>query len=241
MRARAGEIAANILNQIELSGYNAQSLSRIVLVGGGAKLPEFATLLGTQCKMPVRMAEMPADITFRVPGRNNPDNIDIIALLAAGAGRSGWECLSALPEPAADFEPVSDDEEVAPEEGRHRTVVVEHPASQPASRRLPDEDDETLLSDDEDEPADIEEPKRRRNFFGLGRKQKDPEPVEEEDKFDVFKDDDEPDESDDPDNEVIDDDPDHYKKTTHAIDNILSSFAKIFKSDVSDDDDQLNI
>lgn len=246
VRARAGEIAANILNQIELSGYNADSLSKIVLVGGGSRLPQFASQLGSLCKMPVRVAEMPANVTFRVAGRNNPENIDIVALLSAGLRRKDFNCLSQL-ETASQPAPAEPEDSFEP-------VREEAPAHQaPKPRRQLREEDEDLLADDPDTDTDdscedghadrAPKEKTRHGFFGFGRKKErtahvdmedDEEDAEDSDKdnepdtFDVFEG--EPDDKGageiDP-----DDDPDHFIETKRAIDKMRTSFAKLFQSD----------
>lgn len=253
VRARAGEIAANILNQIELSSYNAESLSKIILVGGGSKLPEFAAQLGAQCKMPVRVAAMPGEIAFRVAGRNNADNIDIVALLAAGAARPEWSCLSELKASApADEDDYEDEEDEKVEEEPIKPVhhtdtkqkTIPSRSEKPERRSLPEEDDDELLEDDEDEEDETgDDSGTRRGFFGFGRKKHDKViKEEEEDDFDVFRSDDEDDEEpapkqrcDDPDDP--EDDPDHFKHTTRIIGNIRDKFIGIFKSDGIDDDE----
>ncbi|MDE6121059.1 MAG: hypothetical protein K2F63_04650, partial [Muribaculaceae bacterium] len=99
VRARAAEIAANIINQIDISGYNAESLSNIVLVGGGSRLSEFGSQLSSLAKMNVRLGSIPSGIAFRVAGRNNPDNIDIVALLATASRHPNIDCLSPVAMP----------------------------------------------------------------------------------------------------------------------------------------------
>lgn len=241
IRARAGEIAANILNQTELSGV---ALSKIVLTGGGSRLPEFATQLGTLCKLPVRVAEMPSDITFRVAGRNNPSNIDIVALLDYAARHNDGDYLSpvpvAQPERAAAAAPAEEEEE---EDLYTRPVRPDVNTS----RRPVREDDENLLKDDEDEQDEDEQPRARRGFFGLGRKKKDSGKDEKEkDEFDVFKHEEEDpfetytDEyADDPDedNEGEGDD-DNYEKTRNIINKLGNSFVKLFKSEVPEEEDE---
>ena len=96
VNSRAGEIAANVLAQLNTAGYNAQTLNKIVLTGGGSHIPAFAAQLTAQGKMPTRFAEMPRDIAFRVAGRNTPDNIDIIALLMAGVRKIEESCPTPL-------------------------------------------------------------------------------------------------------------------------------------------------
>lgn len=174
--ARAAEIAANIINQIDLSGYTSDNLANIVLCGGGSKLPGFASQLSARAKMPVRLAEMPTDIDFRVAGRNNPDNIDIVALLAAAARYEQIDCL----EPAAQesFETIPEPEpEIFGQETVEtvdtpevQTVAAEKTVDKPAEtlsdvraeiashrrqeqeprRILDDDDDENVLRDDDD-------------------------------------------------------------------------------------------
>lgn len=263
VRARAGEIAANILNQIELSGYNADSLSTIVLTGGGSKLPEFAAQLGTLSKMNVRVAEMPSDITFRVAGRNNADNIDIVALLMAAARTSDRTYLTTpapkervvvMDENEEDDEVVTDDEDeqeyVRPELRKRPAVRPEHARFMPPARKTPQEDDEDLLADDKDEEEEDEErnpaprKEKRRGFFGFKKKSKekeedyddpeDDEEVEEDDYDESSYDDDEADVT--ADDYSPEDDLDHFKETKTKLGNLREKFINIFRSEDSDDE-----
>lgn len=255
VRARAGEIAANILNQINLSGFNVDSLSKIVLTGGGSKLPEFAERLATLCKIPVRIAEMPSNIIFRVAGANRAENIDIVALLnsAAALGKTFTEA-PARPAVAAmtadaPADTVADDEtEETDEEERPRTAV-DTPATAAAAfnpgrnqprRPVLDEDDDSILDDDEDDEEEEEEERPRRSFFGFGRKKKKEEPVPvDDDSLEVFDDEDTDDEEDDEDVEADDrrdNDPDHFKGTTHRLSQLRDRFIDMFKGDETDID-----
>lgn len=202
-RVRAGEIAANILHQLDLSGYS-ENISKIVLTGGGAKLPDFATMLGQQAKLPVRVTEMPADVTFRVPGRNNPDNIDVIALLWAARRLPDPHCLtpeyepvaaSAVADPAPEADPVAAAAaEVlarakAEEEAAERPEVRQEPVAEEAPRVLRRRgeyiDENDILRDDEDED-DVTERTPSHTFSMFGKKkakqrpEPEPEPEEEE-------------------------------------------------------------
>ncbi|MCH5221242.1 MAG: hypothetical protein J1F05_02795 [Muribaculaceae bacterium] len=147
VRARAGEIVANIVNQIECSGYKDLPAG-IILVGGGAKLRDFATLLGQRSKRTVRSGEMPSDILFKTPA-NSADNIDVVALLAAAA-KKDWTCLSEGVE-------VNDvDDEI------NKRGDIEDPlSSELLDVRTPGiEDDDHDLEDDKDDD-DPSEPKSR--------------------------------------------------------------------------------
>lgn len=248
VRARAGEIAANIINQMELSGVSVDSLAKIVLVGGGSKLPEFATQLGAQCKRPVRVASMPADIAFRVPGRNNADNIDIVALLAAAAKVFDSDCLTPVPATAGIAAAIADEPEESAETVEERTPATDYqrPRFYPEQEtRLPDEDDDDLLDDDEDEEEEeeeVEETHRRFGLFGLGRrknKEEKAEPVDDgyEDPFESDDEeedyDDTPEEPEEPAQSGKADD--HYGETTARLEKLLGKIGNIFKSDEPDD------
>lgn len=140
INARAGEIAANVLAQLSSAGFNASSLSGIVITGGGANCKEFASQLTAQGKTSVRRAVMPEGLLFRTGGRNNPDNIDIVALLWSAARKLRYNCLSELPqpEPEPDMEifegvsrrsrPLSDNN---PEDASTQEPSVENRSQQP--------------------------------------------------------------------------------------------------------------
>ena len=252
VRARAGEIAANILNQIERSGYTTEDLSKIVLVGGGARLPEFATLLHNQCKMPVRVAEMPSSVAFRVPGRNNAGNIDIVAILASGARIMHETCLT---EPMTYPEPVPFEEEPAEvaKADVEDTVIAEQPrierqrrpepAYTPREHRRTDEDDSDLMADDPDDEIEQEDTGRGTgksgfSFFGIGRKKKKEEYEEEydDDEDGVPYSDDEEEEDEKPQPRKQDDT--HYIETKNRINNLRDRIVGFFNGTDIDDEDE---
>lgn len=176
--ARAGEIAANVLNQLEFAGYPTSSLTKVVLTGGGARLADFGEAIANQGKIAVRTADMPADVTFRVPGKNNADNIDVVALALAASRRLPFQCLvtpvneditvSEIMNPAAfvDEEEEIPQDEIPQDETIDNTVYQGRKPSRPTI--VEEEDDESLLSDDiDDEP---ETTSRRGIFSGFGRR-----------------------------------------------------------------------
>lgn len=256
IRARAGEIAANIIHQIERSNFSADSLSKVVLVGGGAHLPEFADLLSNQCKMPVRVAEMSPNVAFRIPGRNNIDNIDIVALLATAARFNDWECLSAPIDDSLDSRAVSTITDSHPDvepddididdvpESTPQTEALEEPANiritriipGKNTRTVPAEDDPDLLGDDPDDADDDDdqENSRRGGFFNFFRRRKDEEEEQEldEDPFETPEndevDEDGYDSGEEIDDEIDDDDRNHYGATKAKIERLRNSFCRIF-------------
>lgn len=187
--SRAGEIVANILAQLDNAGYSAASLSKVVLCGAATHINAFEKQLVKQGKANVRNAEMPDNIIFRVSGRNNIDNIDIVALLIAASRRFAEDCLTT---PDVVKEEVPEIQTVFEEPKEVKETVVEEPAITPTvevpivtgptsddsffGRRNIDENDENLLRDDKD----VEEPQQkesRRSFFSFGKRK--PKPVQE--------------------------------------------------------------
>lgn len=117
VQARAGEIAANIVHQILQSGYKAAELAAgIILTGGGSKLRNFDNVLGAQSKMSVRPASIPPVVEFHSSFDRSGDNIDIVALLWAGArSPKVVDCLYIPPKSTIVFEdPEPEPEYVAP-------------------------------------------------------------------------------------------------------------------------------
>lgn len=152
-RARAGEIVANVVNQLNLAGFPPSSLQRVVLTGGGAKLGDFAESVKSQTKLPVINASMPADIRFRVAGRNNADNIDVVALLATGARRFDNDFLELPMEEAPDFDDEPAEEPVKAEEpveivDNGRQINIRDVRR---GRVETDYDDNDILADDPDD------------------------------------------------------------------------------------------
>ncbi len=187
VNSRAGEIAANVLAQLNAAGYNAQTLTKIVLTGGGANIAAFGNQLMAQGKLPTRVADMPRDIAFRVAGRNSADNIDIIALLVAGARKIEDSCLSPLAPPAPPVtvfeDPAEEDEVPVAETGttetpqqrqeqrqEQRQTEIYTPAQGTGRRRNIDEDDPDLYNDDPDVDAQPETAKSRYGFPFFGRR-----------------------------------------------------------------------
>lgn len=184
VNSRAGEIAANVLAQLNNAGYSGQTLTKIVLTGGGSNIGAFASQLTAQSKIPTRLAELPRDIAFRIAGRNTSDNIDIVALLYAGARKIEESCLSPVASPAAPkvsiFEDKPADKDEEAEEEAEQPVPT-YPAESNVTeiynpvvsgRREIDEDDPSLCDDDPDEEPEEEKPKRGFSFFGRRNKNK---------------------------------------------------------------------
>lgn len=138
--ARAGEIVANILHQIELTGLKPQSLpAGIILTGGGSRLRNFDRLIENQTKMAVRIAAIDSSLQFKGSGFDRNANIDLLALAKYAVSHSSVDCLTAAPEPVITPEPVV-------------TVKPAHPVVPP---RTIDEDD--LLGDDDDIDDDLDD------------------------------------------------------------------------------------
>lgn len=204
VRARAGEIAANIVAQIERAGLApAQLGAGIVLTGGGASLPGFDSLLAGQSKMKVSLATIPATVSFANSKDDVPANIDVLSIINYALRTSDTEGLS--PVPAAPAHPEEDDVESlfniddqvqTPADTRQQPIedmsLPERPHTLHGGRRYHspmDEDDPDLLLDDDDDT-----PRKPAKTTDHSRFMPQPAPVEEEEDDDYeeeFDDDDE--------------------------------------------------
>lgn len=209
-RARAGEIIANAINQINISSTPLSALGTIVLTGGGSRMADFAKLVSQQAKINVRMAAMPEGITFHTPGRNTAENIDIIALLSIAQRIPGLKGLSPMrpaepEEPAAVVTPEVKSakpaaaaaaatantvdavkEEIAKSAAKAAKASAPEPvaATPKKDTRKPaarEVEDDDLLKDDPDEG----ETPNKRGFFGFfSRKKKQEVEIDDDDDID---------------------------------------------------------
>ena len=140
--ARAGEIVANILHQIETAGFKPQSLpAGIILTGGGARLRNFDRLIETQAKMTVRIAAIDSSLQFKGSNYDRNANIDLLAITKYAVTHSAVDCLTPAPEP----EPIPEPVQAQP--------IYNEPARRPVN-------DDDLLSDDDDIDDDYYNNKR---------------------------------------------------------------------------------
>ncbi len=97
VQARAGEIVANIIEQIKYADYKPSDLSAgIVVVGGGAKLKGFNSLLETQSSMKVRSGA-PLGLIRITDSRIQPsDSVDVISILMSAIRIPAVECLGKI-------------------------------------------------------------------------------------------------------------------------------------------------
>ena len=99
IHARAAEIAANIVAQLDYAGITMSNLdSGIVIVGGGARLRGFNDLLSQQSKMQVRQGLPSAKVRLTDGSIQGADVIDVISVLAEAAEQPERVCLSELPQ-----------------------------------------------------------------------------------------------------------------------------------------------
>ncbi len=100
VRARAGEIVANILEQAKYAGYaNLQNLSGgIIIVGGGARLKGFIDLLAQQSNVSqqsnvkIRLGGIPSNVRISDTRLSSIDMLDVISLLYKAAKNNPQEC-----------------------------------------------------------------------------------------------------------------------------------------------------
>lgn len=123
VHARADEIVANIIAQIEYAGVTAADLpGGIVIVGGGARLRGFNELLQQQSKLPVRQGAPSASVRITDGSIHGTEMVDVISVLVAASRMPEAECLTPLPENSGEpAEPrgYTNYEGLTPEEGEN--------------------------------------------------------------------------------------------------------------------------
>lgn len=103
VHARADEIVANIIAQIEYAGVTAADLpGGIVIVGGGARLRGFNELLQQQSKLPVRQGVPSASVRITDGSIHGTEMVDVISVLVAASRMPEAECLTHMPENTGD-------------------------------------------------------------------------------------------------------------------------------------------
>lgn len=146
VHARADEIIANIMAQLEYAGVTEADLPKgIVVVGGGARLRGFNELLGQTSNMPVRQGAPNASVRISDGSIHGTDAVDVISILVDAANRPYEPCTEMpenMPEPQ---------EEEEGQSGYEAAYNGRKPAGGDVSRigRM-DEDDDLL--DDDDKP-----------------------------------------------------------------------------------------
>lgn len=99
VHARADEIIANIMAQMEYAGVRDTDLpGGIIIVGGGARLRGFNELLAQQSKMKVRQGAPTASVRITDGSIDRTEIVDVISILVAAAGMPPAECLTPMPE-----------------------------------------------------------------------------------------------------------------------------------------------
>ena len=95
IKARTGEIVANITKQLEYAGVEPTDLKCIVLVGGGAQLQGIDRELSERSKMRVRMGKAPKSLNILDHSINRNEYIQIFSLLTRAAEiiPEGQSCL----------------------------------------------------------------------------------------------------------------------------------------------------
>lgn len=109
VHARADEIIANIMAQMEYAGVRDTDLpGGIVIVGGGARLRGFNELLAQQSKMKVRQGAPTASVRITDGTIDRTEMVDVISILVAAAAMPGAECLTPLPAKSTSASTTSD-------------------------------------------------------------------------------------------------------------------------------------
>lgn len=135
IRARAGEIAANIIEQIKYAGYKPADLGGgIIIVGSGAKLKGFTELLAKQSELKVRLGNLPNTIRITDPRLQSFEMLDIVALLNTVARNNPAECMDAPAEIKHDIDPYAETDGPGPEPRKNKGKGKK-PTSEPSGEK----------------------------------------------------------------------------------------------------------
>ncbi len=92
--ARAEEIVANVVEQMEYAGLKESDLpGGIICIGGGSRLQGIPDLLSQQADLPVRRGQLPAYVRIDDINAVNSEISQVVSVLYAGATLSNRECL----------------------------------------------------------------------------------------------------------------------------------------------------
>lgn len=119
--ARAEEIVANIIEQMEYAGVKENDLpGGIVCIGGAARLKGMMDLLKLQSNMEVRAGQLPAYVRIDDPKASSAELTEVVSVMYAGATFSKRECLempASMEVPRTGTAPV-EEKETPEEEGK---------------------------------------------------------------------------------------------------------------------------
>lgn len=89
VKARIGEIVANINAQIEYATLKPQDIKSIILIGGGSQMPGLAKYIEENLKIKTHMGEQLNTVNFSNHTYNRAEYIELCSILAEGASRLG--------------------------------------------------------------------------------------------------------------------------------------------------------
>lgn len=153
IQARASEIVANVIAQIEFAGLKASDLpSGIIIVGGGARLKGLSDMIAEQSKMKVRRGTAPRNLRITDASVLADDAIDVISLVIEAASADPADCLSQI----------IPDEDEKPETAGHKLDNYDYYDDDPNVSRIGKLDDEdSPIDSDDNDYRDYEEWKRK--------------------------------------------------------------------------------
>lgn len=163
--ARAEEIIANIIANIDYAGLRPEQLpTGIVVTGGGANLKGFVELLAKHSNLKIRRAGVPANVTLPSGDINTSGILDLLSIMVQAATYNPVNCIdmppTAFQEEITPVTPVSQTVEspttprVAPVEQRRATPAVNIHDNVSRIGTEDNDSDDILKDDPDDEPAD---------------------------------------------------------------------------------------
>ncbi|MBD5269431.1 MAG: cell division protein FtsA [Bacteroides sp.] len=94
VQARAGEIVANIMEQIEYAGLKSGDLpGGIIVIGGASRLNKMEQLLHDESSLKVRRGKLPEYVEVTDAKAHQTELMEVVSILYAGATHSNAVCL----------------------------------------------------------------------------------------------------------------------------------------------------
>ena len=94
VQARAGEIVANIVEQIDYAGLKSTDLpGGMIVIGGASRLNQMEQLLHDESNLKVRRGKLPEYVEVLDPKAQQTELMEVVSILYAGATHSSANCL----------------------------------------------------------------------------------------------------------------------------------------------------
>ncbi len=160
VRARAGEIVANIVANIGYADMRATDLpAGIVLIGGGSYLRNFERLLAEESGMKVRRGHIERPIRIDATSAVAERSVDILSALLAGTSANASDDIECLEKPVPSVEQKAERTDSYYTDNQYTTRATHHRPQREEDILIDDTDDGTDTDLFENEQVNMDEKK----------------------------------------------------------------------------------